>query len=30
VIGVLRRTVVSDGRFDNLCESHFQSQVVVS
>ena len=29
VIGVLRRTVVSDWRFDNLCESHLHSQVVV-
>ena len=29
VIGVLRRTVVSDWRFDNLCGSHLQSQVVV-
>jgi len=29
VIGVLRRTVVSDWRFDNLCRSHLQSQVVV-
>ena len=28
VIGVLRRTVVSDRRFDNLCGSHLQSQVV--
>ena len=27
VIGVLRRTVVSDWRFDNLCGSHLQSQV---
>ena len=26
VIGVLRRTVVSDWRFDNLCGSHLQSQ----
>ena len=25
VIGVLRKTVVSDGRFDNLCGSHLQS-----
>ena len=29
VIGVLRRTDVSDWRFDNLCRSHLQSQVVV-
>ena len=29
VIGVLRRTVVSDWRFDNLCGGHLQSQVVV-
>ena len=29
VIGVLRRTVVSDWRFDNLCGSHLQSQVGV-
>ena len=29
VIGVLRRTVVSDWRFDNLCGSHLQSQVIV-
>ena len=29
VTGVLRRTVVSDWRFDNLCGSHLQSQVVV-
>ena len=29
VIRVLRRTVVSDWRFDNLCGSHLQSQVVV-
>ena len=29
VIGVLRRTVVSDWRFYNLCGSHLQSQVVV-
>ena len=29
VIGVLRRTVVIDWRFDNLCGSHLQSQVVV-
>ena len=29
VIGVLRRTVVSDWSFDNLCGSHLQSQVVV-
>ena len=29
VIGVLRKTVVSDWRFDNLCRSHLQSQVVV-
>ena len=29
VIGVLRRTVVSDWRFDNLCGSHLQSQAVV-
>ena len=29
VIGVLRRTVFSDWRFDNLCGSHLQSQVVV-
>ena len=29
VIGVLKRTVVSDWRFDNLCGSHLQSQVVV-
>ena len=29
VIGVLRRTVVSDWRFNNLCGSHLQSQVVV-
>ena len=29
VIGVLRRTVVSDWRFDDLCGSHLQSQVVV-
>ena len=29
VIGVLTRTVVSDWRFDNLCGSHLQSQVVV-
>ena len=28
VIGVLRRTVVSDGCFDNLCGSHLQSQVI--
>ena len=28
VIGVLRRTVVIDWRFDNLCGSHLQSQVV--
>ena len=27
VIGVLRRTVVSDLRFENLCGSHLQSQV---
>ena len=27
VIGVLRRTVVSDWRSDNLCGSHLQSQV---
>ena len=27
VIGVLRRTVVSDWRFDNLCRSHLQTQV---
>ena len=26
VIGVLRRTVVSDWRFDNLCEGHLQSK----
>ena len=29
VIGVLRRTVVSDWRFDNLCGNHLQSKVVV-
>ena len=29
VVGVLRKTVVSDWRFDNLCGSHLQSQVVV-
>ena len=29
VTGVLRRTVFSDWRFDNLCGSHLQSQVVV-
>ena len=29
VIGVLRKTVVSDWHFDNLCGSHLQSQVVV-
>ena len=29
VIGVLRRTVVSDWHFDNLCGSHLQSQVVL-
>ena len=29
VIGVLRRTVVIDWRFDNLCGSHLQGQVVV-
>ena len=29
VIGVLRRTVVINWRFDNLCESHLQSRVVV-
>ena len=29
VIGVLRRTVVIDWCFDNLCGSHLQSQVVV-
>ena len=29
VTGVLRRTVVIDWRFDNLCGSHLQSQVVV-
>ena len=29
VIGFLRRTVVSNWRFDNLCGSHLQSQVVV-
>ena len=29
VIGVLRRTLVSDRHFDNLCGSHLQSQVVV-
>ena len=29
MIGVLRRTVVIDWRFDNLCESHLQSQVVM-
>ena len=29
VIGVLRRTVVCDWSFDNLCGSHLQSQVVV-
>ena len=28
VIGVLRRTVVSDCCFDNLCGSHLQSQVL--
>ena len=28
VIGVLRRTVVCDWRFDNLCGSHLQSQVI--
>ena len=28
VIGALRRTVVIDWRFDNLCRSHLQSQVV--
>ena len=27
VTGVLRRTVVSDWCFDNLCRSHLQSQV---
>ena len=27
VIGVLRRTVVGDWRFDNLCGSHLQSQL---
>ena len=27
MIGVLRRTVVTDSRFDNLCGSHLQSQV---
>ena len=29
VIGVLRRTVVCDWRFDNLCGCHLQSQVIV-
>jgi len=29
VIGVQRRTVVTDWCFDNLCGSHLQSQVVV-
>ena len=29
VTGVLRRTVVIDWRFNNLCGSHLQSQVVV-
>ena len=29
MIGVLRRTVVSDWRFDNLCGSRLQSQVVL-
>ena len=29
LIGVLRRAVVSDWRFDNLCGSHLQSQVAV-
>ena len=29
VIGILRRTVVSDWRFDNLCGGYLQSQVVV-
>ena len=29
VIGVLRRTVVCDWRFDNPCWSHLQSQVIV-
>ena len=29
VIGVLRRTVVGDWLFDNLCGSHLQSQVIV-
>ena len=29
VIGVLRGTVVSDWRFDNLCGSHLQSQVTL-
>ena len=27
LVGVLRRTVVGDWCFDNLCRSHFQSQV---
>ena len=29
VVGVLRRTLVCDWRFDNLCGSHLQSQVIV-
>ena len=29
VIGVLRRTAVGDWRFDNLCGSHLQRQVIV-
>jgi len=29
VIGVLRRTVVSDWRFDNLCGGRLRSRVVV-
>ena len=29
VIGGLRRTVVGDWRFDNLCGSHLQSEVIV-
>jgi len=29
VTGVLRRTVVCDWRFDNLCGCHLQSQVIV-
>ena len=29
VIGVLRRTIVGEVCFDNMCRSHLQSQVIV-